>query len=368
MALAKHTRFGPYEILTPIGAGGMGEVYRARDTRLNREVAIKIIRNDSVATPGLRARFETEAKAVAALNHPNIVSIFDVGEEQGVLYTVSELIDGESLRTILRKGAMPASRVIQIAVQITDGLAAAHAARKTHRDLKPENIMLTSEGRVKILDFGLARLTGQASESGDSITAQTDPGAVVGTPSYMSPEQVRGEAVDYRSDQFSFALVVYEMAAGRKAFEKASAVETMAAIVREDAAPIDAKLPGPLRWAIDRCLAKDPKGRYESTRDLYRDLLNQQEHLSELFPTIPASPAKTRARKNWFYLAIPAACLLAGAAAALLSAPKRHGIENHRYTPIEISRENPNYPTWTPDGKAFSYAANVDGKPQAFVR
>ena len=259
MPLRKDSRFGPYQIIAPLGAGGMGEVYRARDTRLNRDVAIKILRSDSQATPGLRARFETEAKAVAALNHPNIVSIFDIGEEKGILYSVNELIDGESLRTILRKGAMPASRVIQIAVQIADGLAAAHAARITHRDLKPENIMLTADGRVKILDFGLARLAQAALEDGETAADQTEPGAVMGTPSYMSPEQARGEAVDYRSDQFSFALVAYEMAAGKKAFEKASAVETMAAIVREDAAPIKAKLPGPLRWVIDRCLAKDPK-------------------------------------------------------------------------------------------------------------
>ena len=309
---------------------------------------------------------------MAALNHPAIVSIFDVGEENGVLYSVSELIEGDPLRAILRKGTMPVSQVIRIAVQIADGLAAAHAARITHRDLKPENIMLTGDGRVKILDFGLARLAQTLLDDGETAADLTGPGAVVGTTNYMSPEQARGEAVDYRSDQFSFALVVYEMAAGKKAFEKASAVETMAAIVQEDPAPIEAKLPAPLRWAIDRCLAKDPKARYESTRDLHKDLLDLSNHLSEFQISLPAEAVKTAPPQGsnvWKWVAAGLALALAAFLVVIARQDVGPDLAKYRYTPFAMnSTALPASPRWSPDGKAVAWSEIVGAERRVFVR
>ena len=355
--------FGPYEILSLLGSGGMGEVYRARDSRLQRDVALKIVSKEA-------ARFATEARAVAALNHPNIVAIFDFGDQDGTPYTVSELIEGESLRQLLGKGPVPIRRLIDITMQLADGLSAAHGAGITHRDLKPENIMLTPQGRVKILDFGLARHAEPALIGNGDLTAkiQTQTGAILGTPNYMSPEQARGAVVDYRSDQFSLGLILYELATGKKAFAKDSQVETLAAIVREEPAPVELKLPAPLRWTMDRCLAKEPAARYESTRDLYQDLRNQHEHFSDLFSTSGESAAAAMPKRTWMSWAIPVACLVAGAAGALLLAPKHHGIENYRFAPIEISMESPSPAVWAPDGKAFAYSARVDGKPQVFIR
>jgi len=247
-------RLGPYEILAPLGAGGMGEVYRARDTRLNREVAVKILLEEVADDPDRRARFEREARTVAALNHPNIVALFEVGNVNGVAYTVSELVDGEPLRALIARGPVPARRVVDLATQIADGMAAAHAVGIVHRDLKPENVMVTRDGRVKILDFGLARQSNPASTksdtgSGESATQYiTSPGVVLGTAAYMSPEQARGREADYRSDQFSFGLVVYEMLSGRQPFVRDSAVETMAAIVRDEPEPLEGRIPAPLRW------------------------------------------------------------------------------------------------------------------------
>jgi serine/threonine protein kinase len=203
-------RIGPYQIQARLGVGGMGEVYRARDSRLGRDVAIKVLRHELAETPIRRARFEVEARAVAALNHPHIVSIFDFGEVNGNPYAVSELIEGQSLRALLRRGPVPTRKLIDIAVQIAEGLAAAHAAGIAHRDVKPENIMISGDGRIKILDFGLARsasrTSGALNGNGATVTVRvTQPGTVLGTPNYMSPEQARGEVADYRSDQFPFA-------------------------------------------------------------------------------------------------------------------------------------------------------------------
>jgi serine/threonine protein kinase len=372
MPLSAGAKFGPYQIRAPLGAGGMGEVYRARDTRLDRDVALKILSESAAGNADRRARFEREARALAALNHPNIVSIYDVGSEDGVFFIVSELVEGESLRQRIRRGHLAVRELLKIAVQLADGMAAAHSLGIVHRDLKPENIMLAADGRVKILDFGLARQTVAAATESTVTLNQTVPGTVLGTVNYMSPEQARGAEAGYPSDQFSFGVILYEMATGNQAFRRDTTPQTLTAILMEEPTPIEAKLPTPLRWTIDRCLAKEPKARYESTRDLFQDLRNQQEHFSDLFSasveTAPAAP-KTRKLRSWMYWAVPVACLLAGVVAgALLLAPKRHGIENYRYTPIEISQEMPVYPTWAPDGKAFSYSALVDGRWQSFVR
>ena len=236
MAILTGTRFGSYEILSLIGAGGMGEVYRARDLQLNREVAVKVLLNLST-DPHRLQRFEQEARAAAALNHPNILAVYHMGRYEGAPYLVSELLSGENLRQIVKRGPLPVRKVIEYGVQIAHGLQAAHDRGIVHRDLKPENLFLTKESRVKILDFGLAKLTQpvQTSEYGPgTIGGLTEPGVVMGTVGYMSPEQVRGESTDHRTDIFAFGAVLYEMLTGKRAFQRSNATETQAAILRED--------------------------------------------------------------------------------------------------------------------------------------
>jgi len=214
MALVAGRQLGPYEIVGPLGAGGMGEVYRARDTRLERDVAVKVLRSEAM-TPADRRRFEIEARAVSSLNHPNILTVHDIGEDNGTPYIVSELLDGDCLSALIPSGGMALRTLLEVAVQIADGLAAAHAAGFMHRDLKPDNILLTRDGRVKILDFGLAKQAMAANaEDATRTIAVTNPGTVLGTTAYMSPEQARGEVLDARSDQFSFGLILYELVAG----------------------------------------------------------------------------------------------------------------------------------------------------------
>ena len=240
MSVSRGTHLGRYEILAPLGAGGMGEVYAARDPRLGRDVAVKVLRADALQGAERRRRFETEARAASSLNHPNILTVHDIGEVDGAPYIVSELVAGESLRAALREGPLPMRKRLDIAVQIADGLAAAHQAGITHRDLKPENIMITPEGRVKILDFGLAKHSPTVDESDTTDTIaqlNTAPGVIMGTLAYLSPEQARGRPVDFRSDQFSFGCVLYEMAAGKRPFQGKDPVEILSAIVREEPVP-----------------------------------------------------------------------------------------------------------------------------------
>jgi Tol biopolymer transport system component len=366
----------------------MGEVYRARDSRLNRDVAIKILRQDSAsgssaASADLRSRFEREARAVAALNHPNIIAVYDFGIEQSETgaqqYIVSELLEGEPLRALLKGKPLPVRRLIDIAAQIADGLAAAHAAGIVHRDLKPENIMLTKDGRAKILDFGLARhappSTAPAIPAGSDETFVpptqnlTSAGAILGTAAYMSPEQALGQETDYRSDQFSFGLILYEIASGKQAFAKPSSVETMAAIVREEPPALEEKIPAPLKWIIDRCLAKEPDRRYESTRDLYRDLVNLRDHFSEayssgIFAPLTAVPSNPR---RWKTLAgVAAGCLAIGALVAYLLMPAGQNIAHYRYVPF--ANDVSGNAVWSPDGKAIAYSSNTDGISEVFLR
>jgi serine/threonine protein kinase len=285
MPLNTGTPLGPYEIVAPLGAGGMGEVYRAHDSRLGRDVALKVLPDGVAGDPARQQRFEMEARAVAALNHPNIVAIFDVALQEQPAFIVSELVSGETLRGVIQRGPVPLKKVLDIAVQIADGLAAAHAAGIAHRDLKPENIMLTPEGRAKILDFGLAKSISRAVGHVDATRtiAATEPGTIVGTASYMSPEQASGSPeVDGRSDQFSLGLIIQELITGSKAFERPTAAETMAAIIREDPAALPATVPLPLRWSLERCLAKEPGQRYDTTRDLFLELRQLRDHASEI--------------------------------------------------------------------------------------
>ncbi|MFY9552690.1 MAG: protein kinase [Thermoanaerobaculia bacterium] len=318
MPLPPGARLGPYEILAPLGSGGMGDVYRARDTRLGRVVAIKVLPEALSEDRERLARFETEARAASALNHPNIVTIYDVGSGETGAYLAMELVEGKTLRELLA-GALAPAKVFAIVAQVADGLAAAHEAGIVHRDLKPENVMVRGDGLVKILDFGLAKsvpVTGAAAGAtqAPTQTSLTEPGVVLGSVGYMSPEQAAGGTADLRSDQFSLGAILYEMVTGRRAFQRATAVETLSAILRENPPPIAAshpETPEPLRWVIERCLAKDPGERYASTRDLARDLSRLRERPAEtgVSPTARA-PKRVAAR------VVAAAVVLAGILAA----------------------------------------------------
>ena len=272
-------KLGPYEILAPLGAGGMGEVYRARDSRLGRDVAIKVLPASFAADPDRLRRFELEARATGMLNHPNILAVYDIGTHEGAPYLVTELLEGDTLRGHI---PLPRRKTIEYAQQIANGLAAAHAKGVTHRDLKPENIFITNDGHVKILDFGLAKVT-SADATQTATLNVTAPGTAMGTAGYMSPEQVRGQAIDQRSDIFSLGVILYEMLSGQRAFQGDSAVEAMNAILKSDPPPLpDASFDRLIR----HCLEKNPEERLQSARDLrfYLDTLSSPSQA-------PAGPA-----------------------------------------------------------------------------
>jgi serine/threonine protein kinase len=359
MAMVAHDRFGPYEILRSAGAGGMGEVYQARDTRLDRIVAIK------VSQEKFSARFEREARVAAALNHPNICQLYDVGPD----CLVMEFVEGSPLAAV-----DSARKLLDLAVQIADGMAAAHTAGIIHRDLKPDNILVTREGRVKILDFGLAKTVGPPAGTDDNTRtiAITDPGTRVGTVAYMSPEQARGAAMlTPQSDQFSFGLILYELAAGKRAFERGSGAETMTAIIREEAEPLPASVPGPLRWIVERLLAKEPSERYDSTRDLYRELKQARDRLSEARTSAAevASAAKPRTRRVASSIGISAASLaLGGALMLLLLPPPPADISSYKFTPLAREEGLEDEPQWSPDGKSIAYSVGVHGIRQIFTK
>jgi predicted ATPase len=279
------TRFGNYLILQRLGAGGMGEVYRARDTGLQREVAIKILPLEFGSQPDALSRFEQEARSACALNHPNIVTIYELGQANGVRYISMELVVGETVRELLASGPIPFRKTVAITAQIADALAKAHAIGIVHRDLKPENLMVSGEVTAKILDFGLAKLLGvNRVPHSDASTSITEKGMVLGTVGYMSPEQATGGEVDFRSDQFSFGSVLYEMVAGAPAFRKKTFAETTAAILRDEPERLGSRMlqaPPPFLWIVERCLAKDPKERYDSTEDLARDLAAVRDRLAD---------------------------------------------------------------------------------------
>src|SRR5215510_1281861 len=278
MTVGMGAQLGPFEVLAPLGSGGMGEVYRARDSRLGREVAIKVLPAAFSADEDRLRRFEQEARAAGMLNHPNILTIFDIGTYGGSPYIVSELLDGKELRAQLGQGPLPVRQALDYAQQITLGLAAAHEKGIVHRDLKPENIFITANGRVKLLDFGLAKLKRQPAhtEADSEMPATldystTNPGTVMGTIGYMSPEQVNGQEVDQRADIFALGLILYEMLAGRPAFEGASAVAVMCAIIRDEPpelAESNDKIPPQLERLVRRCLEKQPEQRFHSAHDL----------------------------------------------------------------------------------------------------
>src|SRR5450755_1510285 len=278
MTLAPGARLGPYEILAPLGAGGMGEVYRARDPRLGRDVAIKVLPPSYSADPDRLRRLAQAARAAGLLNHPNVMAVYDVGsDEAGEPYVVSELLEGETLRSALAGGTLAPRRAVDYALQIAHGLAAAHEKGILHRDLKPENLFVTNDGRVKILDFGLAKLTQTEGQSGPqtNLPTATEPGVVMGTLGYMSPEQVKGKPADQRSDIFAFGAILYEMLSGARAFHRDSAAETMSAILREEPPDLSAtnkNVPPGLERLVAHCLEKSPEQRFHSAHDLAFDL------------------------------------------------------------------------------------------------
>ncbi|HMD31522.1 MAG TPA: protein kinase [Candidatus Acidoferrales bacterium] len=305
--LAPGTKLGSYEIVASLGKGGMGEVYQARDTRLGRSVAIKTLPAEFSADADRLHRFEREARTASALNHPNIVTIYELGQEDSTHYIAMELVEGRTLRQLMVGGSLPIRKVIEIAAQVAEGLGKAHEAGIAHRDLKPENLMLSHDGFVKILDFGLAKAVSTNEEMQDMGTASawhTKPGLRIGTLAYMSPEQASGQHVDFRSDQFSFGLVLYEMVAGRRAFQRNTAAETVLAILREQTAPIalqNPEAPAPLCWAIERCMAKEPDKRYVSTRELARELAAIRDRFSEkAAPPAEPRPANIPVQRTGF--------------------------------------------------------------------
>ncbi len=368
--LSPGTQLGPYEVQSLLGAGGMGEVYRARDARLNRSVALKILPPQVAADAGRRARFEQEARAASALNHPNILSVYDIGEQGGMAYIVSELVDGETLREMLRRGPLPVSKLLDLSGQVAAALAAAHSAGIVHRDIKPENIMVTRDGRAKILDFGLAKQAASAAAASDETrtVTHTSPGSVIGTAAYMSPEQIRGEAVDHLSDIFSFGLVLYECITAKQPFERATSVEVMTAILREDPTELPDSVSPALRQIVWHCLEKEPDCRFHSARDLAFALSTVSAAPSRASGTVPAIPAPRRAKWLWAALAGALGALLLSLALVHFSELEPIDLAHYHLTPFATDREPETDGAWSPDGKSIAYLKTIAGTPQLMVR
>lgn len=371
MPLSSGTKLGFYEITAPLGAGGMGEVYRARDTRLGRDVAIKILAAEVSTHKDRMSRFEQEARSASSLNHPNIITIYDIGSMDSTSYIAMEWVDGKTLRETLKEGALPARKVIQIAVQVADGLTKAHEAGIVHRDLKPENIMITKDGFAKILDFGLAKLflTSGSEVSALPTSAGTDAGTILGTVGYMSPEQASGKAVDFRSDQFSLGAILYEMLTGKRAFEEKTTVETLAAIIKKDPEPIasaQVQVPAPLRWIIERCLEKNTEDRYASTRDLAHDLQSVRDHFSEVASStdtqIPIHLQKRNLKKIWSVVSVALLVLSGASTLYLLTKPKKVEKSNVDYHRLTYQRGAIYSAQFAADGQTIIYSAAFAGR------
>jgi len=305
MSLAAGTRLGPYEILAPLGAGGMGEVYRAHDTRLRRDVAIKVL-PETIARGGAWERFEREAHAASALNHPNICAVYDVGDADGRPFLVMELLEGKTIRDYLGKQPAEARTTIALAIQIADALEAAHAKGIVHRDIKPGNIMVTGREHVKVLDFGLAKHAPANTDDTRTLDSLTAAGTVVGTPSYIAPEILQGKEADARSDLWALGVVLYEMLSGRLPFHGLTLFEVSSAILREDPPPLPASVPYKLKGIVERCLEKEPGKRYQSAGEVRAAL----EPLR--LAAMPADAAPRR--RGWSWAAAAAIVLVAGAA------------------------------------------------------
>ena len=331
MALTSGVHLGPYEIFSLLGSRGMGEVYRGRDPRLGRDVAIKVLPSNASSDPGRVQRFEQDARAAAALNHPNILTVYEVGVDHGAPYIVSELLEGQMLRERLRNGPLSVRTSVDYAVQIAQGLSAAHDKGLVHRDLKPDNVFVTSGGGVKILDFGLAKLidqegTGVVSSVLPTALPGTSPGLVLGTTGYMSPEQVSGAAVDHRTDVFASGVILYEMLTGQRAFVRETVPETMTAILRADAPDVRKRNPRvtqPLEQVLQRCLDKDPARRFQSMQELALALSSIGEASADTTTVVSApvavSPTHEKQRPNLPIAGIVFAALLIAAILAMVN-------------------------------------------------
>jgi serine/threonine protein kinase/WD40 repeat protein len=386
MTLSAGSRFGPYEVLALLGAGGMGEVFRARDTRLDREVAIKALPEKFFEDRENRDRFVREAKLLAAVNHPNIAAIHSFEEISGQFLIVQELLEGESLRDKLH-ASLPFKTALEYAIQLAQGLAAAHEKGIVHRDLKPENLFVTRDGRIKILDFGVAKLTQPAPLSSSlteapTVLPATEPGVVIGTVAYMSPEQARGDPVDFRSDQFSLGTVLYEMLASKHPFRRSSAAETLAAVIRDEPQPLtvlDPKLPAVLGWVVQRCLSKDPEERYSSTKDLAKELQSLRLHLSEAVSAPDAKPVELpppRRRASVWALVFASSAVAVAIGLFLGTRFLRPGSPSAAPVSLTLSfpadaapsTYNTNPLALSPDGRTLVYAGRRGGGRQLFVR
>ena len=394
------TRLRDYEVQSLLGVGGMGEVYRAHDPRLGRDVAIKVLPRAFASDPDRLRRFEQEARAAAALNHPNILAIFDIGAAgDRVPYVVSELLEGETLRESLSRGRLPARQTVDLALQLASGLATAHKKGIIHRDLKPENLFLTTEGRLKILDFGLAKLAkGRGSSPFDAPTLpqETEDGVVLGTVGYMSPEQVRGTAVDHRADIFAFGAIVYEMLTGKRAFQKPTSAETMTAILNEDPPGISQTVPGippALSGIVQGCLEKSPQQRFQSVPDLVSALESlsgppgvaqsdhpfvanvesapevvKQDRIDQLLPVAPGlgpqaaqpEPAKPWWKRNAVFAG--AACIVVAGLLYAWIAPqierlwRLRELQQLKVVPLTALPGSITSPTFSPDGSQLAFA------------
>ena len=371
MGLKTGSSVGPYEIVALIGAGGMGEVYRARDTRLGRDVAIKVLPAEFAADSDRLRRFEQEARAVAALNHPNILAIHDVGTHDGAPYFVTELLEGETLRGRLRAGALPPRKVLELAVQVAAGLAAAHDKGIVHRDLKPGNVFVTTDGHAKILDFGLAKgvapKTREDRAKATTLETMTDTGRVIGTAAYMSPEQVQGRSVDHRSDIFSFGVVLYEMVTGKQAFAKETSSETMAAILRDeppDPSSISRVVPPALSRVISHCLEKRPEERFHSAHDLAFEL---KAIIADTSGPVAAPMAATRRRVAWVAAVVTVAAL-AGTEGVWFLQQRKSGLTATNMQLLSTFPGSHRWPTFSPDGSMIAFVSDADGAPQLWVK
>src|SRR5438309_1751200 len=382
MTIAAGTKLGRYEIRLKIGAGGMGEVYRARDEKLNRDVAIKVLPAALSQDADRLRRFEQEAQAAGALNHPNILGVHDVGIHDGAPYIVSELLEGEELREQLNDGSLPQRKALDYAQQIAQGLAAAHERGITHRDLKPENLFVTTDGRVKILDFGLAKLRPLRNESVsseiDTRRQITDPGTVMGTVGYMSPEQVRGHEADHRSDIFSFGSILYEMLAGQRAFRRDTMAETMTAILKEEPPELsetNAKISLPLEKIVRRCLEKKPERRFHSASDLAFAIESLSGTATNSGQTLTAlTTLSTRSRMTKHLPWIVAGFLFIALLAALpfVISSLRRGPVDMRVTRVSVlppEKSTLGTVTISPDGRRIAFiATDATGKTMLWVR
>ncbi len=361
---------GVYKILSLLGRGGMGLVYRGRDERLSRDVAIKVLPAEFADDADRLKRFEQEAKATSALNHPNILTVYDIGTHEGQPYIVEELLEGEELRAQLKEGAIAPKTAIEYARQIADGLSAAHAKGIVHRDLKPENLFVTEQSRIKILDFGLAKLQPQPNEVVDSQAAtegkMTDPGTVMGTVSYMSPEQVRGQDVDHRSDIFSFGLILYEMLSGQRAFMGGSPADIISAILKEEPPELseaNAKIPPTLEKIVLRCLEKKPERRFQTANDLGFAIEALSITSGDLRSVPKVEPTSTKRKSHLLTASLGVVLLLAGAVAGIFGGKSFWETPLPSYQRITFERGTVWNARIAPDGQTVVYSARWNGRP-----